>query len=185
MAKKLTFWECENCDLDNPIDTENIADVFFCERCGVGHSAVKPINLEAKPEGNWLECIPLEGLSSRIPSGKTQDVYRDFIGNPFTREQFEEEYKIDPKIYLKWKNSGRPTGKEPRAARPEDKPSTTVIPPKPALSKAEKLLEDQKKGRMNLSTYLRELKVLLDNKEIPQTHFDQEKKRIRDMMKIP
>lgn len=110
MGKKPIFWNCKNCCRDNPIDPENIADVFFCVRCGVGHSAVKPVNLEAKPDGNWLECIPLDDLSSRIPSGKTLDAYIDSMGNPLNREHYMEKFGLDPRLYLEWNAKGRKTG---------------------------------------------------------------------------
>lgn len=74
---------------------------LLCTTCGVGYSIEEITDLIPG------SCKPLGNIDDRIPMGKTPDGWVDCFGVSFTEEEFLENKKVDPELYLNWRNKGR------------------------------------------------------------------------------
>jgi hypothetical protein len=80
--------------------------LLICGTCGFVHSQDK---MNGPEKANYLACNPLTTTESRLPSGRLPgDNYCDYLGKACNREDFIIKYGIDPKIYLYWRDAGKP-----------------------------------------------------------------------------
>ena len=98
---------CFNCMFGkNWVSTEELSKgsrikpvAIRCQRCGVGTAPKMPV----KVSGNFLECLPLEGIAARIPAGAPDPEGKCLAGNasgPYPIGEYMEKFNVDP--VLNW-----------------------------------------------------------------------------------
>jgi hypothetical protein len=100
-------WTCDYCRFENQVKSPGIFDLklIVCENCGLGFPVerVKTLIGFIRPNSEIWDCYPIEDLATRIPKSINGEFYKDPIGNTFTRLDYIKIHKIDPKIYLEYK----------------------------------------------------------------------------------
>jgi hypothetical protein len=111
---------CENrdCKRLNTVEETHIKELqqqkldikLICGTCGYAYKFSGKIGTERGPE--YCGCIPFLGTENRLPTGRLPGgVYKDYLGNPVTREAAIDTYGVDPETYLNWKDAGFPKPK--------------------------------------------------------------------------
>jgi hypothetical protein len=83
--------------------------LLICRTCGYAYRIAPE---ETNGKKSKFECISFNGQETRLPSGKNPDgTYQDYQGKSWEREQFTIQFGVDPKVYLEWRDSGKPVPK--------------------------------------------------------------------------
>lgn len=110
-------WCCKNgeCKRLNAVDESLIKELeakklkvnLICGTCGYVHG-IDEIN-KSKIGSDWNVDIPCNNAERMLPIGRMSNGdYIDYMGKPITRHESIEKYGIDPEIYLKWRDAGKP-----------------------------------------------------------------------------
>jgi hypothetical protein len=120
MPEPIYKWCCRTvgCNMMNVVEQEiidgaiasNKKPLLICRTCGYVYKFAKKGTAKGP---SWLECIPFYGAEARLPTGPNDDgTYQDYKGKGhWEKEKFTIEFGIDPKIYLEWRDSGKPVPK--------------------------------------------------------------------------
>lgn len=118
MADEYVHWQCENydCRAKNKIKRSQIEGAanrarsvaLVCVNCGFVNSPQPGAVFEGRGPNTWLPCIPFEGSERRLPTGRTPDGWKDYMGRTLSRQKFMEKYQVDPQINWKWRQNGSP-----------------------------------------------------------------------------
>lgn len=118
MAEEYFRWECGNfdCQASNKIDRAKLESaakrgkkvVLVCVNCGMMNSPESGVVFGEIAPTSWLPCIKFEGSERRLPTGRTPDGWKDYMGRTLSRTQFIEKYQVDPQINWKWRQNGSP-----------------------------------------------------------------------------
>lgn len=117
MTDGIYTWCCKNpsCRGMNRVEKKQIDEaikkglkpVLICSTCGLCY---KPkANQGANSGANYLECIPFAGWEKYLPTGRgPDDTFFDHKGIQISQFEFIKMYGMDPDLYLKWKDAGKP-----------------------------------------------------------------------------
>lgn len=95
----------EKKDIDEALE-QGLKPMLVCSNCGLCY---KPTNQGTKSSANYLECIPFDGWEYRLPMGRgSQGTFFDYHGKEISRLEFITRYGVDPDLYLKWRDAGKP-----------------------------------------------------------------------------
>jgi hypothetical protein len=80
---------------------------FFCQNCGAENDANVTSADLADSGGDWLDCLPPHGFEWVLPAGVITPAYGAPIyisanGEQLSRQAYQDEYHIDPKIALQF-----------------------------------------------------------------------------------
>lgn len=118
MDEKYVFWRCENLDCRalNKIEREKIEEALkkgkivalVCANCGFVNCPQTGDVFNRQGPDTWLPCIPFEGSERSLPTGRTPDGWKDYMGRTLSRTEFMKKYRIDPQINWEWRKKGSP-----------------------------------------------------------------------------
>ncbi len=118
MGEETISWHCKNmdCQAENLVDRTLIEKAIgegkkvtlICGNCGFVNN---PKNIVEEKHNTWLECIPFTGSERKLPTGRTPDGWKDYMGRPFSRIDFIKKYQVDPEINWEWRKKRSPKPK--------------------------------------------------------------------------
>jgi hypothetical protein len=95
-------WRCDFCKSENPIKLKN--ELQICGTCGLGYPTR---TMTQSANDGSLSCLPVTNLARKTPSGSMGEMWVDGAGQKFSRHDYINAYKIDPKIFLEYQRSKR------------------------------------------------------------------------------
>ncbi|HOO52642.1 MAG TPA: hypothetical protein PLM24_02525 [Methanothrix sp.] len=118
MHEEYVYWRCENqdCRAINRIKREMIEEVakkaksvaLVCANCGFVNCPQTGDVYGGRGPGTLLSCIPFEGSERKLPTGRTPDGWKDYMGRTLSGSEFRKKYKVDPEINWEWRKKGSP-----------------------------------------------------------------------------
>jgi len=109
MGEKISFI-CTHCNAENWINLGMVSGTIgkkplplVCGKCCLLNNG-KNFGKKKPSSGDWIECIPYEGILKDFPVGSQKVAgitkYTDAKGKIMTREEFVMTHGVDPKCYL-------------------------------------------------------------------------------------
>jgi hypothetical protein len=116
MAETNLKWCCQNseCKRKNLIDGSIVRMAAEKKKrllmpCGTCGHVFQFTKIGTERGSDFCGCIPFQGVEKKLPSGQiSSGTYEDYKGKYWSRNDFIEEYGVDPELYLRWVNARKP-----------------------------------------------------------------------------